>query len=94
MTTRTSSFRHIAAAALWASLGLTSIAHAAEATEQRVALACTSAATCAAQPAARHPAARPAAHAIVAKKAARTRVPTASTPVDYERDLWRHQSAS
>jgi len=95
MTVRTESFRRFVAVALWAGIGLVSTARAGDASEQRLALACARAADCAAQPAAapRQTAAKPHADAVVAKKPQRAR-PAAPAVVDYERDLWRHQSAS
>ena len=98
MTLRTASLRRLALAAMWAVLGLAPLAHAADASEQRLALACTRAADCAThtQSSVKRPAtlsARQAAGAAVAKKTTRSRTPE-PTAVDYERDLWRHQSAS
>lgn len=88
MTCSTTSIRHLALATLLAAAGL---AHGAD-TAQRVALACTQA-VCASQAAKAHavaPAAPRRIEAVTSKKAARAGSPA----VDYERDLWRHQSAS
>jgi len=95
MTVRIQSLRRTAAVAALATLGLASLAQAADTTEQRVALACANAPQCARQPAVspRHHAGRPGAETVVAKKAPRP-APAATPTVDYERDLWRHQSSS
>ena len=87
MIHRTAAFRHVALCALLASAGW---AHATDAPVQRLALACTQA-TCASSTAkAQHAAPAATQRAPSAKKAARER----AVSVDYERDLWRHQSAS
>ena len=94
MSIRIESHRLQAVVALCMIAGLSPVAHAADAQDQRVAMACTQAKHCNAQssvsPMTSHVTEHRAETAPV-KKAAKVTKPAA---VDYERDLWRHQSAS
>jgi hypothetical protein len=81
----------LALGALWVCLGIAPSAQAADASAQRIAMACTQATDC--QPAAQSATTRHSSEAATAKKAKAVSA-TTKAAVDYERDLWRHQSAS
>jgi hypothetical protein len=86
MTHCTVAFHRLAIAALLAGAGLAPLAHAADKSAQRLALASP---LPVGQPVAA-PVAPRRVEPLAAKKVARERSPA----VNYERDLWRHQSAS